>query len=241
MIFLTSPSLLFTDGEDSSEIRVSPASDPQHVSIATEAEVRNVIDFLSRSQTYNNEPFDDYPPDRDHAYSSGSSYFSEYQDGGKDWSQAPPPASAPPTTKEKPAHSEQNPAQSDNSSSGSSGVGTDDGYAHLSHDSRSTSMSPGAEGGGGSGGGEGLGSGGGGEEEEGKRYNKGSLDSGINLHTRHSSRKKKGWDQGAESQRMTQELFGPLISSAETNSDPCYGMLGHLQLLGDDSDSERSG
>lgn len=224
-------------------MRVSPSSDQQEVSIASAAEVQDVIEFLDGGF--------EYPPEGggrgDHSkkvyipnttYSLTDYQDSSYQDGSyseRHWNQPKPPPQKPNPT-----------PQSDNSSSGSSGVGTDDGYVHVMS-SRSTSRSPGIDTGkeqeeGHHGKGEGL--------DEGKRYYniKGSIDSGINLHGS-SSQKKKGWEREQPSEResssslISKELsldfskgFGPLISSDPSN------MLGlHLLKGMEDSDSERSG
>lgn len=211
-------------------MHVSPSSDQQRVSIASDAEVQNVIEFLSRSKPYDASDITERDRTKgDHQYTPSYNLMGDgagYMDGDR---QCKP---------ERP-----NPAHSDNSSSGSSGIGTDDSCGHTSHNttgSRSTSMSPGNdrkdyE----SGIGEGL-------DDEKRYYNvKGSRDSSINLHMQ--PHKKKGWERDQSPQRISQGLFGPLISSdpGGQNSDPGYGMgvLG-LQLLkgmGNDSDSERSG
>lgn len=210
----------------------SHMSDQQGGSIASDQQVQYAIAILDQSSTSSSgereRGHSNYP------YTRGASDYKDsrgFLNGSKDWGQ---PSKAPEKSHERtPA------AHSDNSSSGSSGVGMDDSYNHMSHDpmsSRSTSMSPGMDGKehvDGSGKGEGH------DEEENRHYNpKGSIDSGINLHGQRS--KKKSWE------RDQNLLFGGLIPSdpSMANSDPNYSMLDHLHLfkrMGEDSDSEKSG
>lgn len=226
-------------------MHVSPASDDQRppIHVASDAEMQTVIEFLSNSQT----GFDESEAD-------GGNHFSsepyEYQEAGyfagsqREWGQR------------RKAQSKSHPPPSDNSSSGSSGVGMEDGY-NMSHmRSRSTSMSPGMDGK------EFDGHSGrskeGGHDDSSYHNMKGSPDSGINIHSRPG--KKKGWDRepgdenvkGSHSQDLPIDLskgLGPLIPSNPRRqgalSDLSYSMdmlnLTHLKGMAGDSDSEISG
>ena len=232
-------------------MHVSPASDDQRGSIhvASDAEMQTVIEFLSHSQS----GFDESEADGGNHYSSEQYGYQEapgYLAGNQqEWGQ-----------RRKAEPNKGHPPPSDNGSSGSSGVGMDDGYNNTSNDaagrSRSTSMSPGMDGKeferhSGRGKEEGL-------VEDGSFYNmKGSPDSGINIHSRPS--KRKGWDREPEnldrshSQDLPIDLskgLGPLIPSNPRRqggppSDLSYSMdmlnLDYLKRITGDSDSERSG
>ena len=143
-----------TDGQgDAHQMQVSPASDQHDVYIASDSEVNNVIEFLSRSREFPPEggpsKTDDFERDpqiigdgRDYPYSSrsyepfSSSDFS-YHD--RTW------------TRDGREH--ERPSDSDNSRSSSSGIGSEDHYTREmrersshNHRSRSSSLSPGPEG-----------------------------------------------------------------------------------------------
>ena len=232
-------------------MHVSPTDSHQEkVCIASDSEVQSVIEFLSRSKSFessinyttegrdqgNQQVNGEYP------YSSRNyNKLPDYLSSEREWGHS--------GDLEK--NKEHAPAQSD-SSSGSSGVGMDN-VAHDLINSRSASLSPGME------------------REEGKAEGldndkkyyslKDSFDSGINLRTR-SQKKKQVWDHpDRESTRKSKEFsldftkgFGPLISSDQVQSSEgnfAMDMLHRsknyqlsLQLMkgmADDSDSERSG
>ena len=142
---------MYTDGPgDAHQMQVSPASDQHDVYIASDTEVNNVIEFLSRSREFPPEggppKTDDFERDpqmvgdgRDYPYSSrsyepfSSSDFS-YHD--RTW------------TRDGREHDR--PLDGDNSRSSSSGIGSEDRYSRGgpsdSRRSRSSSASPGPEG-----------------------------------------------------------------------------------------------
>lgn len=208
--------------------------------------MQTVIEFLSHSQSYSETgDGEDHFPSEPYGVANYRDTTRYMEGKQREWGQS---KAEPP----KPT-----PAHSDNSSSGSSGVGTDDGYRHdvAAGSSRSTSMSPGMDGKGirdGRGKGEELG-------DDSSHYSmKGSYDSGINLHSRPS--KKKGWDRDPGTDKLdpphSKELsldfskgFGSLIPSDPGgqggSSDLSYGMgmldLSYLKGMTGDSDSEISG
>ncbi len=177
------------------------ASSEESLSLAPDAIVQNVIDFLSRTEKYTgeDEDDDDNDDDRGHDNRNHSNQDKEgYSHSSRKYNSAPPvdyqerewhrgggggsQRDGDTRTNDRPVGQQ----GGDNSSSGSSGVSTDNGYRLLPGDtmsSRSVSMSPGMEGGKGHEDGR-RGSGGGGGDNM-----KGSFDSGINLHS-HSQKKK---------------------------------------------------
>ena len=143
--------LYYTDGPgDAHQMQVSPASDQHDVYIASDTEVNNVIEFLSRSREFPPEggpsKTDDFERDpqmvgdgRDYPYSSRSYEpfsGSDFSYHNRTW------------TRDGREHDR--PSDSDNSRSSSSGIGSEDRYSRGgpsdSRRSRSSSASPGPEG-----------------------------------------------------------------------------------------------
>ena len=146
--------LCYTDGPgDAHQMQVSPASDQQDVYIASEREVNNVIEFLSRSREFPPEggpsKTDDFERDpqmvggdgRDYPYSSRSyEHFSnpDFSYHDRAW------------TRDGREHDRPSDA-GDSSRSSSSGIGSEDRYSRGggpsdNRRSRSSSASPGPEG-----------------------------------------------------------------------------------------------
>ena len=229
---------------DTRKMQVSPGGDQQDVHIASDSELQNVIEFLSKSRAeggnFENHP--QYDPStgggnhRGDRNSEGYPYpsFSSYNSPGyrDQWSREVGGGVPSVGSGVRGDSHDRNPTQnSDNSSSGSSGIGMDDPYGRARHDahrSRSSSMSPGPE----------IDPRGGGagrlrseaDNEQivylGSKFKDvGSMDSGIHVHG--SLVRKKGRqlsDSGEvrerDNKRQSQEIpldfskgFGPLITS----------------------------
>ena len=143
--------LHYADGPgDAHQMQVSPASDQHDVYIASDTEVNNVIEFLSRSREFPPEggpsKADDFERDpqmvgdgRDYPYSSRSyEHFSnpDFSYHDRSWM--------------RDGREHDRPSDSDNSRSSSSGIGSEDRYSRGgpsdNRRSRSSSASPGPEG-----------------------------------------------------------------------------------------------